>query len=367
MAANHIALIFHDFSTGGSERIAIRLANAWAEAGRRVTIFCGTEAGASRALVSPHVTVKACSPEIPRGFGSRFRLGKRLRALISPDEPDVLFAPGNFHLSVLAVAGRTRSWKHPPFVCKLSNPILPSSRFGLVTCIASAVLRNLIAPVDYFTAMSPGLARAAGPLLGRGNLICIDEPILENYLPLSECIKTHDGAPIILCIGRLEAQKDFRLAISAFAELSPLTRAKLIILGEGPDRSALVSLARQLGVAERVEIPGHVPDVRPWLAKARLLLMTSRYEGYPAVLIEARAAGLPVISTNCSAAICEILPLAIHGEIVNSRKPAAIGGAIGRQLNQKRPDRLAISAGTERYSMERIAPEYLRLFDEIAG
>ncbi len=366
MTANHIALIFHDFSTGGSERIAIRLANAWAAAGRRVTIFCGTEAGASRPLVSSNVIVKACSPEISRGFGSRIRLGARLGSLISPDTPDVVFAPGNFHLSVLAVAGRSRSWSRPPFICKLSNPVLPSTRFGLLTAIASAFVRRLIAPVDYLTVMSPRLARIASPLLRRNNLTCIDEPILTISRPQPKGSEPDVGSPIILCIGRLEAQKDFRLAISAFAELSPSTRTRLIILGEGPDRSALLRLAHRLGVADRVEMPGHVNDVMPLLAKARLLLMTSRFEGYPAVLIEARAAGLPIVTTNCSPALPEIMPLGIHGEIINSRNPMAIGSAIVRQLNQKRPDRLAISSGTERYSIERIAPQYLRLFDEIA-
>ena len=366
MTANHIALIFHDFSTGGSERIAIRLANAWASAGRRVTIFCGTEFGTARGLVSSQVAVRACSPEIRRGFGSRLRLGQRLGRMVAPEAPDILFAPGNFHLPVLAIAGRMWRENRPPLVCKLGNPILPASRFGVLTRLAGAAIRRLVAPIDTLTAMSPGLAREAFPVLGRNNMTCIDEPILSSETLASKRTEQHSDPPIILCVGRLESQKDFPLAIRAFAELSPLSCAKLVILGEGPDRAALLTLARRLGVADRVEMPGHVADVRHWMAKARVLLMTSRYEGYPAVLIEARAAGLRAVTTSCSAALPEMLPLSIHGEIVQSRRPNEIGSALARSIARPPDDPAALSTGIERFCIERVAPQYLQLFDEVA-
>ncbi len=367
MTANNIALVFHDFSTGGSERIAIRLANAWAQSGRRVTIFCGTEAGKARELVSPLVTVRACSPEIPRGFGSRFRLGQRLAGLVAPEAPDILFAPGNFHLPVLAVAGRIWARNRPRLVCKLSNPVLPRSGLGVLANVAGSMVRRLIAPVDRLTAMSSGLAAEALRVLGRNDIMCIDEPILSAEGLGALRADRPGGLPVILCVGRLEGQKDFRLAIRAFAELSPLSAAKLVILGEGPDRSALLALARRLGVADRVEMLGHVANVPAHMERAHILLMTSRYEGYPAVLIEARAAGLPVVTTNCSAALPEILPLPIHGEIVTSRRASEIGAALARRLSQPPEEPAALRAGTERFCIERIAPQYLQLFDEMAG
>ena len=367
MTATHIALVFHDFSTGGSERIAIRLANAWAQAGRRVTIFCGTEAGTARSLVSPLVAVRSCSPEIRRGFASRLRLGQHLGRLVAPDAPDVLFAPGNFHLPVLAVAGRIWGKDRPRLVCKLSNPVLPRSHIGGLARLAGSMVRRLIAPVDRLTAMSSGLAAEAVGVLGRNDIVCIDEPILSADALVAPRPDRMGGPPVILCVGRLEAQKDFRLAIRAFAELSPLSAARLVILGEGPDREDLLALARRLGVADRVELPGHVTDVPARMAQAHVLLMTSRYEGYPAVLIEARAAGLPVVTTACSAALREILPLPIHGDIVSSRRPGDIGAALARRLSQPTGDPLTLSAGTERFCIERIAPQYLSLFDEMAG
>lgn len=120
--AQHIAIILHDFSTGGSERIAIRLANRWAEMGRRVTIICGTEKGAARALVGAGVAVRSCSPETVRSPWSRAQLGWRMARLVRAERPDIIFSPGNFHLIILAFLARQRFPKRPVFVSKLSNP-----------------------------------------------------------------------------------------------------------------------------------------------------------------------------------------------------------------------------------------------------
>lgn len=364
MAAQHIALVFHDFSTGGSERIAIRLANAWYAAGRRVTIFCGTQEGRARSLLDPGIEVIACDPPIRRGWGSRIRLGWRLSALLSAHRPDIVFAPGNFHLIVLALAARRSPLRRPPFVCKISNPIIAPGSPSLLRKGASAILRRALAPIDQLTAMSPLLAHEAESLLAGRALKCIDEPVLDQPAAPSIRRKSRYNEPIILCAGRLERQKDFPLALRAFAELSPLCGARLVILGEGPERSALLALARQLGIAARVDMPGHVGNVSDWMRRARLFLLTSHFEGFPAVLIEARAAGLPVVAADCSIALSEILTSPCHGEIVRSRRAGDIAGAIRRQLDAGSPDAIEVARGTERFEIRTIAPQWLKLFDQ---
>ena len=367
MKANHIALIFHDFSTGGSERIAIRLANAWAASGRRVTIFCGTDEGRARVLVSDLITVIPCTPPIRRGWMSRIRLGWRLPSLIESDRPDILFAPGNFHLSVLAVASRRTAPSRMRFVCKISNPLVPRAMPQFFAKIVSMAMQMALKPIDQLTTMSPLLAYEAGAILPGRALPSIDEPVLDHRPTASGHIAARDHSSLILCIGRLEAQKDFGLALRAFAEMSPLSRTRLVILGEGPDRERLRTLAATLSIARRVEFPGHVTDVADWMARARLLLMTSHFEGFPAVLIEARAAGLPVISTNCSTALPEIISCSCHGEIVPGREPGAIAAAILRQLDVAVVDRAKVARGTERFLVDTIAPQWLTLFDRIAA
>src|SRR3546814_762086 len=121
--ARHIAIILHDFSTGGSERIAIRLANRWVQMGRRVSLYCGTEQGQARALVGPGVAVRCCSPVTIRSPLSRISLGWRMARLVRQDAPDIVFSPGNFHLVILVILARLPYAKRPAFVSKLSNPM----------------------------------------------------------------------------------------------------------------------------------------------------------------------------------------------------------------------------------------------------
>lgn len=284
--------------------------------------------------------------------------------MLSAHRPDIVFAPGNFHLIVLAFAARRSQLSRPPFVCKISNPIIAPGSSSLLRKSLGAILRHALAPIDQLTAMSPLLAREAESLLAGRVLKCISEPILDHPAAPLRRRDSRSSEPIILCAGRLERQKDFALALRAFAELSPLCRARLVILGEGPERNALLALARQLGIESRVEMPGHVGNVSDWMRKARLFLLTSHFEGFPAVLIEARAAGLPVVATDCSIALSEILISPCHGEIVRMRKPGDIAGAIRRQLEAEFPDAIEVARGTERFEIRTIAPEWLKLFDQ---
>ena len=367
MVADHIALVLHDFSTGGSERIAIRLANAWAASGRRVTIFCGTEEGPARRLVSPLIAVVPCFPQIRRGWASRLRLGWNLVAFFESHRPDIVFAPGNFHLLILAVAARLTRTHQPRLVCKISNPLVPHAMPGPLGEIIGRALQRVLAPINHLTAMSPRLAKQAQTVLGGRELTCIDEPVLDHLPQTLSWTSLRDPRPLIICIGRLEAQKDFGLALRAFAELAPQSGAQLAILGDGPERNKLLAQAAKLGISDRVTFPGHVRDVADWMARARLLLMTSRYEGFPAVLIEARAAGLPIVTTDCSLALPEIISRAGQGEIVRGRTSAVIAAAIHRQLAAPPVDSAASACDVERFRICNVAPQWLTLFDRLVA
>src|SRR6476620_11394080 len=98
MTARSILICLHDFSRGGTERIAIGLAANWADAGRDVTIFCGNEQGGLRDMVDPRIKVVAVQPPIARGLLSRWRLGRAMARQLGKLQPDVIFLPGNFHL-----------------------------------------------------------------------------------------------------------------------------------------------------------------------------------------------------------------------------------------------------------------------------
>src|SRR5689334_5482214 len=120
MTAQKILVCLHDFSRGGTERIALGLAAGWAQAGRDVTILCGSLEGGLRGTVAASVKVEELRPPVRPGFLSRLRLARAMAKRLAALKPEVIFLPGNFH-SLLA-NGLRAAVPHPVIVLKISNP-----------------------------------------------------------------------------------------------------------------------------------------------------------------------------------------------------------------------------------------------------
>ncbi len=121
-------------------------------------------------------------------------------------------------------------------------------------------------------------------------------------------IKWSGPGPHLLAIGRLSPEKGFDLLLDAFATIRAThPTARLTILGEGPERIALQETAASLGLASNVRFAGYASDPFSWFAGATLLVIPSRYEALPNVLLEGAAAGLPIVATPCSAGVTELL------------------------------------------------------------
>jgi glycosyltransferase involved in cell wall biosynthesis len=351
--AQRILILLHDFSGGGTERVAIRLANQWARMDRTVRIFCGTEAGPLRSLVDPCVEVEAAAPLLPRGPLSRIRLGLALARAADRFRPDAVFGPGNFHLLPLAVFGRCNRSGAATF-CKISNPLGGG-------WLQRQAVRVLTARLDGLVAMSPALRAEAARLLGRDRVAARWDPI---FAAPGRTDGPERDPTLIVAVGRLEPQKNFALAIEAMAHLSRWTDARLVILGDGGKRARLARLIDRFGLHERVRLVGHVQDISPWLARASCFLMTSRYEGYPASLVEALADGLPAVVTPCSTALAEILPRAGLRAIV-APDAGAIACALQNMLREPR-QQVVDPLLRARHEEVRAAASYLDLLDRNA-
>lgn len=137
--------------------------------------------------------------------------------------------------------------------------------------------------------------------------------------------------PHLIATGRMVAQKNYGLLLHALAEPA-LQGCKLTILGDGPDRADLCALAESLCVAGRVAMPGYVANVSERLREADLFVLSSTYEGLPAVAIEALAAGLPVVATDCFLAARELLAGLPGCAVVPPNDAPALAAAIAASL-----------------------------------
>ena len=358
--AAHIALVLHDFSGGGSERIAIRLAQRWADAGRRVTIVAGTEAGVARPLADG-LSVRVFSTRLSRSIPDRLRFGRAAAEMITTLAPDVVVSPGNWH--VPAFSAMRLSGKGPPVVAKISNPLRAAERGPPGQRLLNGWFARATHHYAALVAMSPALAAEARSVLGR-EVETIAEPNLsDDWTPPPPRSGPASAVRTLVSAGRMMPQKDFGLALEVLAALGPKWR--LDLLGDGRERAALETRAAVLGVADRVTFAGHVPAIAPYLGRADALLCTSRYEGYPAVLIEALAAGIPVVTTPCSPAVPEILCDPSFGRTAPP-EAAELADAV-RGVAGIWPNPVTTAAQLDRHRIGRSANAWLNLLDRAAA
>lgn len=177
------------------------------------------------------------------------------------------------------------------------------------------------------------------------------------------------GTPLVLFAGRLcERQKNVLNVVKAFAAYARDSPGVLLICGEGPDRSALERYVREGGLADRILFLGHVAEVWRWMKRADVFVFASRYEGQPNVVLEAMAAGCPVVLSD----------IAAHRDIADERTALfadpddseGIGIALARCLRDPGSARgraECARAALESRSIVAIAGQYERVYEQISG
>lgn len=165
--------------------------------------------------------------------------------------------------------------------------------------------------------------------------------VIYNFIDLLKLVnntseykeKKISDLPIILAIGRLVIEKDFDLLIQAHATvLKNGISHQLIILGEGSQRNELEKLVMDLGVQSSVSMPGFVNNTSDYLNQASLFVLSSRFEGFGLVLLEALAANLPIVSTNCPSGPEEILMNGKYGLLVPTENIEALAEGITKMF-----------------------------------
>jgi glycosyltransferase involved in cell wall biosynthesis len=170
------------------------------------------------------------------------------------------------------------------------------------------------------------------------------------------------GARILLSTSRLVPQKGVDQAVRALPELP--NDVVLVVLGEGPERSALEQLAHELGVWERLFLPGRVPDVASWLRRASVYVHPARWEGFGLGVLEAMHAGLPVVATSVSS-LPELVVDGETGLLVPRDDTAALGRAVVAALQRPRLGAAGRKRARTEFSVERMASRTAALYKRL--
>jgi glycosyltransferase involved in cell wall biosynthesis len=174
-----------------------------------------------------------------------------------------------------------------------------------------------------------------------------------------------------LGVGRLNRQKGFDLLIGAFHRISDsFPEWDLTILGEGAERANLEALVARLGLGQRVRMPGREADPFPYYRGADVFVLSSRFEGFPGVLVEAMGMGAPVIAAACTGAVTEILEGGRSGLLVEPNSTASLALALERLMGDSAERARLADAGRsvrQRYAPDRILDQWEELFRELVS
>lgn len=344
-----ICVITPRFTISGVPLAQLRFARALAEAGHAVDLVVGY---------------------VPDGYAVPAVEGVRLlvldtpkvRAMVVPlwrylrgERPDIVFAAED-HLTVLVLftallagsrAKISGSSRVTPFDTYSTTPL--TKRWLL-----KQAMRALAWRADALTCVSQDMVLQYRTVFRNAPHVCVynivDDPASRARMlePLDDPAFVDrwfvdKRKPVVVAAGMLAPWKGFEELIAAFALLRTRGRdARLVILGEGPDRAKLEAQVAALDLADRVRLPGHAANPLKYFARADVFALSSRVEGMPNVLVEAMMCGCTVVATDCPTGPRELLQGGRFGYLVAPRDPAALADGIAAALD--RPIAPAVTA-----------------------
>lgn len=333
-------------SQGGTDRVTAILARGYAEAGFDVEILVLCRGGKAEPLLSnmigPTVSVRYISGLPTWRTFDLLRLFPAIVRHLQSANPDVLVSTANNTAWICAAARMLGRLGKTRLVIKTTNPIVGSRHRGPIQKFRHWGYARAFSSATAVWTLSDAetnMLRTAYPSAAQRIRTVVNPYVNATMLATRTPAAKPNSNPIILGVGRLTAQKRFDLLINAFA-LIDHTDAQLVILGDGAERTRLIKLISFLGLSDRVTLLGFVTDVAEQYRQADLFVLTSRYEGLPAVVLEAMAANCPVLSTDCFAAARSLLENAEGCGIVELADPAKLAKMIDYHLDGKRPTSL---------------------------
>jgi glycosyltransferase involved in cell wall biosynthesis len=356
-----IALLSASFRGGGAERVQITLASEFARLGHRVHLVVFEDDGPLRDEVPPEVELTIL------GVGRVARGILPLSRFLGSAEPDAVIA-AMVHVGTAALFARILSrWKGKIIVrADGSRRYHGRGKSGPGNFLLEMLQRSLLPRADAVIGVSSAIAQEYREDLGLTNCHVMHNPVSAGtaYGGPAEHPYFNSGAPVVISVGRLVRQKGFLFLIRVIAALREKRDVKLIILGEGEDRSLFEEEITKLGLDDHVSLPGFVPDPVAYLRRSSAFALSSESEPFGLTLVEALSTGIPVVSTDTEGPR-DILDDARLGRLVPYGNIDGFASALSRALDEKDGSRDIRVAKAEGFSPARISEKYLQLIESL--
>lgn len=331
--AERILLVLPSLDRGGGERVLLQLAESFLAAGREVHVAILLGGGPLRSLVPDAVTLHELidASNAPKGLALAWKALPKLASLIRTVKPHAVLSTmtGTNLLAVLACM-----WARIGTSLVLREA---SSLVNTKSALKRQAMRWLYRRADGLVAVSVGVAqdlRGLGFSDDRIHVIRnpVDVERLRQLAAVDLPSALHTKAPYIVSLGRLTEAKDFSTLLRAYAISALRGSHYLVIVGEGEQRTNIENVVRDLRLEDRVQLMGAMDNPHSVVASAAMHVLSSRWEGYPNVLLEALALGVPVVSTDCPHGPREILDGGRYGRLAPVGDAVALASAMDAEL-----------------------------------
>lgn len=356
-----IVLVQAGLGAGGAEKVVNLLAHHRARLGDEVHVLSLTgRTGGSYFAYDASVQVRSMVPEGQSG-SSMQRLVKSVRWLrreLLGLQPAVVVSFLT-KVNVMAVLAGLGSGI-PIIISERNNPTRQDAHplWLPLSSLAASLSARLVMQTEGARNTLPHRLRAKSRVIGN-----------PSHLPLGARTRAAAGKRIV-AVGRLEVQKGFDLLLNGFATIAARhPAATLTVFGEGAERGNLESRVASLGISSKVRFAGVTASPGTWIGEADVFVLSSRYEGFPNVLLEALGAGLPVVAFDCPWGPASMVTNEATGLLVPAEDTDALAAALDRVLSDtelRRKLARAAPAAAQPFSPENIMQAWDDLIVEVA-
>ncbi len=369
-----LSLFITPMTGNGGDRVVLNLSQAFVKLGYQIELVVPEVTDYHQALLAELPSqIRTVDLGLPISSMIYFKKLFKLKQYLEETQPLVLLANGDY----IGVANAAKKISRSPTKIIQVVHVSVSNYLGRLpdfkAKVRSFFLKYFYSSSDGIIAVSHGVAQDLAKFadIPLEKIQTIYNPVVtDDLLTQAKASVNHPWfapgePPVILGVGRLNPQKDFATLIRAFAKVHQQRPVRLLIIGGEPaQKEELQELIQELNLEQDAQLFGFTKNPYAFMSQADVFVLSSRYEGFGNVLVEAMATGTPVVSTDCKSGPAEILENGKYGSLVPIENPDALAQSIITTLDHPLNAEILQNRAQE-FTDDKIASQYLHFISQL--
>ena len=372
-----VTFFLQNLEVGGAERSLVRLANAINKKYFEVSFLLCSVRGALLQNLSKEI--KVVDLKSPHASRSLIKVVKYLHK----EKPDIILSALE-HINLISIAASFFCRKKPKVIITERSTLSRLHKYAahktshilVARFIMPYLAKIFYKKADLIICVSKGVADDISKIIGDlPSIKVIYNPVTDDSIlklvtePITDFNISKEGLPIIIAVGRLTKAKDYSTMLKAVSIVLKDMPVRLLIVGDGEEREKIENFIKENGISDSVHLLGFQKNPLKYMAKADIFVLSSVIEGFPNVLVEAMACGVPVISTDCQSGPSEIIENGKNGLLVPVGDENLLAQAIVKLLKNLELRSEFSKEGKKRaqyFSIEKSVKEFEDIFKKMS-